>query len=116
MVDKVLAESCHQAQGFHIGPERMVVLRWKEGHAGIITVLFDQHEGFRQQLDAPEVVGLLPPVLQPEIVFFIREEVLPSDTYHISIGCAGVAGEEEEVPGDDMDRFIEATRDLKLIL
>ena len=80
----------------------MVVLRWKEGHAGIITVLFDQHEGFRQQLDAPEVVGLLPPVLQPEIVFFIREEVLPSDTYHISIGCAGVAGEEEEVPGDDM--------------
>lgn len=102
VVDKVLAQPRHQAQGFHVGPERMVVLRREEGDAGIVTILPDQRECFRQQLDASEVVGLFPPVFQPEIVFFIGEEVLPSDAYHISIGCACVAGEEEEVPGDDM--------------
>ena len=32
----------------------------------------------------------------------IREEVLPGDAYRIGIGGAGVTGEEEEVPGDDM--------------
>ena len=32
----------------------------------------------------------------------IPEEVLPGDAYRISIGGAGVTGEKEEVPGDDM--------------
>ena len=31
VVDKVLAQPRHQAQGFHVGPERMVVLRREEG-------------------------------------------------------------------------------------
>ncbi len=72
MVDKVLAEPRHQAQGFHVGPERVVVLRREEGGAGIVTVLPDQRECFRQQLDASEVVGLLPPVFQPEAALVIR--------------------------------------------
>ena len=59
-------------------------------------------EGLRQQLDASEVVGLLPPVFQPEAALVILEEVLPGDAYRIGIGGAGVTGEEEEVPGDDM--------------
>ena len=102
VVDKVLAQPRHQAQGFHVCPERVVVLRRKEGGAGILTVLFDQHECFRQQLDASEVVGLLSPVFQPEAALVISEEVLLGDAYRIGIGGAGVTGEEEEVPGDDM--------------
>ena len=102
VVDKVLAEPRHQAQGFHVGPERVVVLRREERGAGIVTVLLDQREGFRQQFDASEVVGLLPPVFQPEAALVIREEVLPGDAYRIGIGGAGVTGEEEEVSGDDM--------------
>ena len=102
VVDKVLAQPRHQAQGFHVGPERMVVLRREEGGPGIITVLLDQCEGFRQQLDTSEVVGLLPLVLQPETAPVIGEEVFPGDAYRIGIGGAGVTGEEEEVPGDDM--------------
>ena len=102
VVDEVLAEPRHQAQGFHVGPERVVVLRREEGGAGIVTVLFDQCEGLRQQLDASEVVGLLPPVFQPEAALVILEEVLPGDAYRIGIGGAGVTGKEEEVPGDDM--------------
>ena len=39
VVDEVLAEPRHQAQGFHVGPERMVVLRREEGDAGIVTIL-----------------------------------------------------------------------------
>ena len=102
VVDKVLAQPRHQAQGFHVGPERMVVLRREEGDAGIVTILPDQRECFRQQLDASEVVGLLPPVFQPEAALVILEEVLPGDAYRIGIGGAGVTGAEEEVPGDDM--------------
>ena len=102
VVDKVLAQPRHQAQGFHVGPERVVVLRREEGGAGIVTVLFNQCEGLRQQLDASEVVGLLPPVFQPEAALVIPKEVLPGDAYRIGIGGAGVTGEEEEVPGDDM--------------
>jgi len=102
VVDKVLAEPRHQAQGFHVGPERVVVLRREEGGAGIVTVLPDQRECFRQQLDASEAVGLLSPVFQPEAALVIPEEVLPGDAYRISIGGAGVTGEKEEVPGDDM--------------
>ena len=55
---QVLAQPRHQAQGFHVGPERMVVLRREEGDAGIVTILPGQRECFRQQLDASEVVGL----------------------------------------------------------
>ena len=102
VVDKVLAEPRHQAQGFHVGPERVVVLRREERDAGIVTVLLDQRNGFRQQLDTSEVVGLLSPVFQPKTPLVIGEEVLPGDAYHIGIGGAGVTGEEEEVPGDDM--------------
>ena len=76
VVDKVLAEPRHQAQGFHVGPERVVVLRREEGGAGIVTVLPDQRECFRQQLDASEAVGLLSPVFQPEAALVIPEEVL----------------------------------------
>ena len=57
----------------------MVVLRREEGDAGIVTILPDQRECFRQQLDASEVVGLLPPVVQPEAALVILEEVLPGD-------------------------------------
>ena len=85
VVDKVLAQPRHQAQGFHVGPERMVVLRREEGDAGIVTILPDQRECFRQQLDASEVVGLLPPVFQPEAALVILEEVLPGDAYRIGI-------------------------------
>ena len=102
VVDKVLAEPRYQAQGFHVGPERVVVLWREEGGTGIVTVLFDQCEGLRQQLDASEIVGFLSPVFQPEAALVIREEILPGDAYHIGIGRTGVAGEEEEVPGDDM--------------
>ena len=80
----------------------MVVLRREEGSAGIVTVLLDQRECFRQQLDESEVVSLLSPVFQPEAALVIPEEVLPGDAYRISIGGAGVTGEKEEVPGDDM--------------
>ena len=80
----------------------MVVLRREEGGTGIVTVLFDQCEGLRQQLDASEIVGFLSPVFQPKTAIVVREEVLPGDAYHIGIGRTGVAGEEEEVPGDDM--------------
>ena len=73
VVDKVLAQPRHQAQGFHVGPERMVVLRREEGDAGIVTILPDQRECFRQQLDASEVVGLLPPVFQPEAALVILD-------------------------------------------
>ena len=34
-----------------------------------------------QQLDASEVVGLLPPVFQPEAVLVIPKEGLPGDAY-----------------------------------
>ena len=102
VVDKVLAQPRHQAQGFHVCPERVVVLRREEGSAGIVTVLLDQRECFRQQLDASEVVSLLSPVFQLEAALVIPEEVLPGDAYRIGIGGAGVTGEEEEVPGDDM--------------
>ena len=102
VVDKVLAQPRHQAQGFHVGPERVVVLRREEGGAGIVTVLLDQRECFRQQLDASEVVGLLSPVFQPEAALIIPEKVFPGDAYRIGIGGVGVTGKEEKVPGDDM--------------
>jgi len=102
VVDKVLAQPCHQAQGFHIGPERVVVLRREKSLAGIVPVFLNQRDGFRKQLDTSEVVGFLSLVFQPEAALVIPEEVLPGDAYHIGIGGAGVTGEEEEVPGDDM--------------
>jgi len=102
VVDKVLAQPCHQAQGFHIGPERVVVLRREKSLAGIVPVFLNQRDGFRKQLDTSEVVGFLSLVFQPEAALVIPEEVLPGDAYRIGIGGAGVTGEEEEVPGDDM--------------
>ena len=99
VVDKVLAQPRHQAQGFHVGPERMVVLRREEGDAGIVTILPDQREGFRQQLDASEGVGLLPPGFQPEAALVILEEVLPGDAYRIGIGGGRVKRGEGEGPG-----------------
>ena len=94
--------ACHQAQGFHIGPERVVVLRREKSLAGIVPVFLNQRDGFRKQLDTSEVVGFLSLVFQPEAALVIPEEVLPGDAYRIGIGGAGVTGEEEEVPGDDM--------------
>ena len=119
VVDKVLADPRHQTQGFHVGSERVVVLRREERGAGIVTVLLDQRKGFRQQLDASEVAGLLPSVFQPEAASVIREEVLPGDAYRIGIGGAGVTGEKEEVPGDDMRpaffRYLQITQLLEIL-
>ena len=69
-----------------IRDRRVVVLLREERGAGIVTVLLDQRECFRQQLDASEVVSLLSPVFQPEAALVIPEEVLPGDAYRISIG------------------------------
>ena len=66
MVGKVLAESRHQTQGFHISSEGMVVLWREKSLAGIVPVFLNQCDGFRQQLDTSKVVGLLSPVFQPE--------------------------------------------------
>ena len=67
VVDKVLAESRHQTQGFHISSEGMVVLWWEKSLAGIVPVFLNQRDGFRKQLDTSEVVGFLSTVLQPEV-------------------------------------------------
>ena len=99
VVDKVLAQPRHQAQGFHIGPERVVVLRREKSLAGIVPVFLNQRDGFRKQLDTSEVVGFLSLVFQPEAALVIPEEVLPGDAYRIGIGGAGVTGEKEEVLG-----------------
>ena len=88
VVDKALAEPRYQAQRFHVGPERVVVLWREEGGTGIVTVLFDHCEGLRQQLDASKIVGFLSPVFQPEAALVIREEILPGDAYHIGIGLS----------------------------
>ncbi len=100
VVDKVLAQPCHQAQGFHI-TERVVVLRREKSLAGIVPVFLNQRDGFRKQLDTSEVVGFFAGI-SARGCLVIPEEVLPGDAYRIGIGGAGVTGEEEEVPGDDM--------------
>ena len=102
VVDKVLAESRHQTQGFHISSEGMVVLWWEKSLAGIVPVFLNQRDGFRKQLDTSEVVGFLSTVLQPEAAPVVSEKVLPGDAYRIRVGGAGVTGEEEEVFGDNM--------------
>ena len=72
IVNACLLYTSYQAQGFHVGPERVVVLWREEGGTDIVTVLFDPCEGLWQQLDASEIVGFLSPVFQPEAALVIQ--------------------------------------------